>query len=301
MQRGIGGIVVLFGLLSGAGVHADGWQTTGYYNATNVGSIINTGHNLSPYYAPMRGFMLSYMNDYQEVCVYCHTPHGASTQNEAPIWNRTESSATYIQTTNTLAGTPVGQPGRNSLTCLSCHDGSVAIDSIINMPGSGKYSAAQMTSVNTAFLNSWTGPGGGGTASHTVMGPNQVTHCTRCHNNDGLGLGLSSFEAFLLGTNLSNDHVVGTRYPTSFGPGTDFFAPTVSVPGKMAYFDSNSNGRPDNNEIRLYDTGDGFEVECASCHDPHGVRMGGPGSPLVPSFMRVSNTSSSLCRTCHDK
>ena len=68
-----------------------------------------------------------------------------------------------------------------------------------------------------------------------------------------------------------------------------------------ARIDNDGNGFPDNRELRLYDTGEGFEVECASCHDPHGVPSGAPGSTFNPTFLRVPNAGSAVCLTCHAK
>ena len=51
----------------------------------------------------------------------------------------------------------------------------------------------------------------------------------------------------------------------------------------------------------INDTGDGFEVECASCHDPHGVPSDGAGSTFNPAFLRVANSESNLCLSCHVK
>jgi predicted CXXCH cytochrome family protein len=70
-----------------------------------------------------------------QVCVYCHTPHNATGKTFGPIWNRTNSSASYTMygtTTSNTASESV--PGTESLACLSCHDGTVAIDSIVNTP-----------------------------------------------------------------------------------------------------------------------------------------------------------------------
>ncbi|MGK7346014.1 MAG: cytochrome c3 family protein, partial [Candidatus Nitrospinota bacterium M3_3B_026] len=81
----------------------------------------------------------------------------------------------------------------------------------------------------------------------------------------------------------------------------DFNAPTATD-GSLKFFDLDADGRADSNEVRFYDSGggDGYEVECASCHDPHGVDGG--GGALIPSFLRVNNNNaSSLCLTCHDK
>jgi hypothetical protein len=279
---------------------------------TNMGTIANTRHNLAqrPPQNPdglNNTLMNPYRNDYGEVCVYCHTPHGANTTIAAPLWNRTNAPTVY-QTYN-LAGSltltqPVTAPGPNSLTCLSCHDGTIAVDSIINMPGSGRYNVAQQTAVNQGFLTaSWDNPsmsGGGGSpaaTSHLTM-----TECMGCHAPGALlGAGATDFRAFNLGTDLRNDHPVGITYPAT-GPGIDFNAPTATR-GNIRFFDTNGNGRPDKNELRLYNSGDGFEVECASCHDPHGVGPGpgGSGSPFNRTFLRISNAGSAVCLTCHVK
>jgi predicted CXXCH cytochrome family protein len=68
-----------------------------------------------------------------EVCVVCHTPHNAVDPvalglDYAPLWNHEVSGATYtLYDSSTLQHTP-GQPDGSSKLCLSCHDGSVAVD-----------------------------------------------------------------------------------------------------------------------------------------------------------------------------
>lgn len=248
--------------------------------------------------------MNPYRNDYGEVCVYCHTPHGASGVVAAPLWNRTATTATYTTYdalgTSTLTST-VTNPGVNSLTCLSCHDGTLGVDSIINMPGAGNYSAAQETSQNNAFLDTWTNPSGPDATTHLGLDAvNQSSGCLACHSPDAgvVGAGATDFTAFAIGTDLRDDHPVGINLPTN-RIGVDFFNPIGNV-GGTRFYDGNGNGRPDSDEIRFYDTGEGPEVECASCHDPHGVSPGGPGGTFNATFLRVSNTGSALCLTCHD-
>lgn len=322
------------GLINTAVVVADGWvpivppgQTPYQTKAPLNGSISNTRHNLTQSFnaAASDTMTVTVRNNYGEVCVYCHTPHGANTKVAAPIWNRTVNTGQYtIYDKPRTLNRPITQPGPNSLTCLSCHDGTIAIDSIINMPGSGGYNANQETEVDKTWLNSWAnrtlakapvGPPGLG---HAEMGvaindvndlPDQTTSgpkCTFCHFSD---TGIPDFRVFVIGTDLRNDHAVGILFPDQFGPGVDFFQPTGEIPGKMKFFDKNGNGYPDKNEPRLYNSGDGPEVECASCHDPHGIPIAGPGSQFIPSFLRVSNgnantgegSSSGLCLTCHEK
>jgi predicted CXXCH cytochrome family protein len=67
-----------------------------------------------------------------EICVVCHTPHDADVaaiELAGPLWNHEVTTATFtLYSSPTLYATPV-QPMGPSKLCLSCHDGSVAIDS----------------------------------------------------------------------------------------------------------------------------------------------------------------------------
>lgn len=274
---------------------------------SNQGTIGNTRHNLTQRQTAGGGpngvFMDFTRNNYGEVCVYCHTPHGANTTVSAPLWNRTMRVTTY-QTYNLLGTTSltqtVSQPGAASLTCLSCHDGQVAVDSIINMPGSGRYNSAAnaMTEQSNTFLNTWNNPGGNNATSHGRIG----TECMGCHNPTlGGALNATDFTLFNIGTDLRNDHPVGITFPATAGPGTDFREPRREA-GRWAYYDNNGNQIADKAEIRMYSDSNGnFAVECASCHDPHGVPSGGAGSVFNPTFLRVSNVGSGVCLTCHIK
>lgn len=272
---------------------------------SNIGSIGNTRHNLTQRQAsgggPAGATMDSFRNDYLEVCVYCHTPHAANRTTTAPMWNRTMKVTTYqtYDLLNTGGITqPISQPGANSLSCLSCHDGQTAVDSIINMPGSGRTLETQETTENAAFLNSWNNTRGPDAVVHARL---SSTECLSCHSPAGglPGAGATDFTAFSIGTDLRNDHPVGVRFPSA-GPGSDFRDPERKET-RWAFFDNNANGRADSNEIRLYNSGEGYEVECASCHDPHGVPSAGPGSAFNPTFLRVSNVGSGVCLTCHSK
>ncbi len=64
-----------------------------------------------------------------EICVICHVPHKAKTTvSNAPLWNHKVTETTFaVYSTPTMEAT-VGQPGGVSKLCLSCHDGTVALD-----------------------------------------------------------------------------------------------------------------------------------------------------------------------------
>ncbi len=348
-----------------------------------LGGIVNTRHNLTMSYnsAGNNVPMNNVRNNYYEICVYCHTPHGANSTANAPLWNRTVAQRDYIlYNQDTSSGSTIffeptatdlnySQPGPNSLTCLSCHDGATAIDSIINMPTQlagafrAGYSKDQETRVNASFLDEWSGnklyndpelndpednpafflataTGDADSANAGHGGFNTASSaCLTCHNagvnpqQGGIGPDfrvLSIGDRFLNSSAtavsprsnyLADDHPIGVEYPKDFGDNVDYNEPDVTQ-GRIAYFDLNSNRHADPNEVRLYDTGDGYEVECGSCHDPHGIKITGSTSDeLIPSFLRMgsvqtgvsdadaspesnfvsANAGSSLCLTCHVK
>jgi len=132
-----------------------------------------------------------------EICVVCHTPHNAYTEGEAgagagelgPLWNRTltavnnfsvYSSASRVGSflePSTVASQQTDPSGVSKL-CLSCHDGTIAIDS---------FGRADDGSVDTT-----------GTNTMDLINPNA---------NIGEGSGLNG--------NLSNDHPVAFTFPIS--------------------------------------------------------------------------------------
>lgn len=274
----------------------------------NAPGILNTRHNMTQNTEQTNSglTMTAYRNRYGEICVYCHTPHGSNATVGAPLWNRLlpagSSFTTYDKLGTSSLTQTVYQPGAASLPCLSCHDGSQAVDAILNMPGSGQYSAA----ANSA---SWV-PGVAGTGDwikskspqHRNLG-SDAGSCMACHAPDGggagLGLGVATdFTVFVIGKDLRNDHPVGVTFPTVTGGATDWKTPSgskvINASLTTKFFDENGNGRMDKGDIRMYDTGNGASVECGSCHDPHGV-FG------VPTFLRKANAGSAVCLTCHSK
>lgn len=90
-----------------------------YAAATSMAGIVGSAHDFSPF-----GW-----SDGQ-ICLPCHTPHHADTTiEEAPLWNHELTTATY-----TLYDGSTGVPTEEaldarSILCMSCHDGTVALDS----------------------------------------------------------------------------------------------------------------------------------------------------------------------------
>ena len=88
-----------------------------------AGTITGTKHDFS-------NSTLYNWNTTGEICVVCHTPHSADTSvSAAPLWNHAVTAKAFtVYSSDTLNAT-VGQPSGTSKLCLSCHDGSVALDS----------------------------------------------------------------------------------------------------------------------------------------------------------------------------
>jgi len=97
-----------------------------------------TPHNLTVPAASTAPVMTGRVRHWGEVCVYCHTPHGGPDWSGAPrppLVNRTRPNAAYRMPQHgaqQMLQDP--SPSNQSRVCLSCHDGSIALDNIVNRP-----------------------------------------------------------------------------------------------------------------------------------------------------------------------
>ncbi len=286
---------------------------TAVATSSAVAGIANTKHNLGA-----QGTGNNRVTDTEEICIFCHTPHGADTGNNVavPLWNKSlrdpASYTTYDDLGTSTYDAAQGQIGSVTLACLSCHDGTQAIDNIINAPGSGMYDA--------------TGGGVGGRAWTWETGATGMTVDT---TGTLLGGVITN-----LGTDLTNDHPVSMQYggggvsANSTGPlrDSDFVMPK-RVPGlDRWYIDNdfmatNGGGVSQTDVLDVWDfklytrvtpvgsdaRGVAFAgeaepfVECGSCHDPH---------LETTTFLRIStqaqgggmsNAGSQICLACHTK
>lgn len=100
--------------------------------AANVAAqnITGTKHDLSANAATLG------VTNYNQICAYCHAPHNASTT--LPLWNHTPTASSFQMYTAANSSTidmNVGAtPGTVSLACLSCHDGTIGLDVVQNVP-----------------------------------------------------------------------------------------------------------------------------------------------------------------------
>lgn len=276
-----------------------------------VAGIANTKHNLGS-----AGNGPNKVSDTGEICVFCHTPHGGDTGAPVPLWNKrltTATFTTYDQLGTSTLDAAITTIGSVTLACLTCHDGTQALDNIRNAPGSGGFDA---TGGGVNGLT-WTWAGGG-----------TLTPEGRMQNSVDTG----GTNIYAIGTDLRNDHPVSVQYAgggyssTNNGPSRDAdFVPPTRIGTADRWFVENSfmatNGASlggsagfDKWDFKLYTrTGTGTPangatfagepepfVECGSCHDPH---------LETTTFLRIaptvnggaSNNGSAICLTCHTK
>jgi len=71
-----------------------------------------------------------------QMCIVCHNPQSANASvTAAPQWNRKLSEQSYATYSSPSLKANIGQPGMRSKLCLSCHDGTVAVDSFGGVAG----------------------------------------------------------------------------------------------------------------------------------------------------------------------
>ncbi len=144
--------------------------------------IANTKHNLSS-----SGTTVYTSSNEDEICVFCHTPHAAVAN---PLWNRTNPTDTYTHySSDTFNGGAIAL-GAGSLNCLSCHDGALGLNVVVNGVGAGTGRAITMT--NNRITGTYTNIAGDA-------------------------------------SQLANDHPVGFVYGTSAGADTDIAPDTTTL------------------------------------------------------------------------
>lgn len=244
-----------------------------------VAGVVGSKHDLTA-----GGDAQSTTTSTDQVCVFCHTPHGSDTSAPVPLWNKVlgaPGSYTQYSTLQTPSFDSTEAPvGSVSLACLSCHDGTQAMDVVINAPGSGGYNAAgaEFDLVNI------------GTMTDTPV-PN-------------------------LGTDLTNDHPISMQYAGGGATAADTdgtFAGTLGDTDFVTPEKATVNGNPiwwvdsplgtagtrEKTDMILYARNDLTTVqpfvECGSCHDPHN------DTSNETQFLRIDNTASQICTTCHIK
>lgn len=204
-------------------------------NGICLAGVAETKHNFSSStYSPDAFFYGT-----RQVCAFCHTAHNSDASAPAPLWNHENSGQTYqMYTSNSMDMTRTAQPNDGSLVCLSCHDGTIAVNSLNNLPGP---QAA----------------GNFGTPGGSAL--------------DGSGKLTSSSNAYV-GIDLRDDHPVGIIYDDT--KDSDFAPKTgnpLLYPDKLLsddiYIECNSCHNPHDNTYSnfLVETNENSAL-CTRCH-----------------------------------
>jgi len=178
-----------------------------------------------------------------QTCVFCHTPHMGGVT--VPLWNRNTTTSTYqvyaSSTMDATAPTSAAIQSGISGACLSCHDGSIAIDVLANLAGVAHAASVAFTRQATAKATY----GASGTGTGNIM-------------NGG-----SPF----LGTDLRNDHPITVMYETSRAATPAEFV-TQAIAGTKVTVGTTT-------PLPLFGASTATAtVECATCHDPHNNSRG---------------------------
>jgi hypothetical protein len=262
-----------------------------------------------------------------EICVFCHTPHGANSiaAGHAPLWNRLlpEDSSYEIYDSpsfDTQDFTGNRWPKGVSLACLSCHDGSIALDSLINGPGSGGFIPANLGTgrgpgVSSPTIN-FLGGGSvdaGSTFAEGLRDSTDLEPTPESPFSGGLhdlihgpGAGREGAQPFPnLGTDLRDDHPIGMEIPCTtdaqFGEICEGLT-TAKLDGgtdgtSVAFISRTGSQQPTiwplekRDRLRAYPSTERpgrYFIECASCHNPHAPRV---------SFLRLPSGVPGLVAT----
>ena len=95
-----------------------------FYSLSLSGQIAGTKHDFSA---------RSWAPTENKMCGVCHTTHNANNEPTAPLWNHQSTAvAAYTlyssPTFDSQGGLTITNPSASSKLCLSCHDGTVALE-----------------------------------------------------------------------------------------------------------------------------------------------------------------------------
>jgi predicted CXXCH cytochrome family protein len=207
--------------------------------AQNTPTILGGPHDLSSGSA-LRNTNTSIAG---QTCVFCHTTHGGA--NSIPLWNRANPTGTtyqlYTSSTSDVTTTGAAVAASVSGACMSCHDGTMAVDVLLNVNGLPFTPAVTFTR-QTGAKATYSATGGG--ASNLMSG--------------GLPF---------IGTDLRNDHPVTIIYETARAARPAEFVTQVVSGVKITVGTTNP--------LPLFGSSAGTAtVECASCHNAHNNSLG---------------------------
>lgn len=236
------------------------------FDSAVAADILNTKHNLS-----VSGPGAVRAESDARICIFCHTPHRAA-QGGGVLWNRTDSTATYIPYESATLRATVGQPTGSSKMCLSCHDGTVALGDLLSEPSEiGFVGGVRMMPAGTGQLGvdlgddhpiSFNYADSVAAGNLDLVDPNTLTgavrldsfgevQCTSCHDPHDIGFG-----KFLVDTTENSLLCLNCHDPVDWSASSHATSPAIW-----------NNVPPDPWEHTEFITVS--ETACENCHQPH--------------------------------
>lgn len=259
--------------------------------------VRETRHNLSTLSSAATRDVQS--TDVNQLCVFCHTPHAATTRDAAnnvilpaPLWNKVIPAQTaYTGYVSDSLDATAGAPGGSSKLCLSCHDGTLAV--------------GNMNVYNTVvgFSATMTGPAQSG---GKLSGVSETGFSTA------------------LGQDLRNDHPISIAYTdTLVSRDTELRRLTNVVDARIEAASVANNVSPPRDLLGTRASGyrpllplENGQVQCATCHDPH-QQVTNEAASGNQKFLRLNRFQQAspdsvnnqtfdyskdiICLACHDK
>ena len=260
------------------------WLATA--STSSAKSIVDSLHNLS---ASGPGTVKAVSQD--EICIFCHTPHNAR-PDISYLWNRHDPAGPYSPYYSSTQKATVGQPSGTSRLCLSCHDGTIAPESVqssatpmpftASMSGRSSNLGTNLSDdhpVSFTYNSAATLPDSQLVASAALPAAIRLDsagqlQCTACHNphNDQFG-------KFLVMSNLGAGLCISCHSKTGWSNSSH--ALSTKTWNGMA---------PDPWPTSAYTTV--TDNGCASCHRPHTAQ----GAQRLLNYS-VEETN---CLVCHN-
>jgi len=259
------------------------------WSPTARAGVAGSKHNLTP-----TGKFTFKATETTGLCVFCHTPHNASPV--GPLWNRALSAVTNYTPydSSTLKADPKPkQPTGSSRLCLSCHDGTLAMGTLLRPPGGvqptlGKLTGAGVLGTDLSndhpisfFYNKQLADARGelvdpladpGTMHLDASGQMQCTSCHDAHVDRPMFMRYDPIGGALCATCHQPTGWAGTRHATSD-------ADWIGTPG------TDTNPWPSGGYTTVKDNA------CMGCHRPHAA---GHGEGLLAQTGEAAN-----CTVCH--
>jgi len=251
-------------------------------------SIEQTAHNLS---ASGPGSVKAATED--QICVFCHTPHASSPT--AALWNRRTSATSYLPYTSSTAVAQPGQPTGDSLLCLSCHDGTIALGELISradpiemsggnnmMPPDDGLTGTDLRydhPISFRYTASLAAQNGelatpGAFDPRLKLDGNGELQCTTCHDAHD-----DTYGAFLVKPNVGSQICIECHKQTGWLQTSH----SLSV---ATWNGQQPDPWPDSDYSNVADNA------CNNCHTPHAVTGG-------PRLLRHANEEQN-CSACHN-